>query len=146
MKRYLQLVLLLAPLVCLLGCQSAQEALPDLLPKDGPVERLYLTHTLAGESHSQVLEGDACRELVAWIAQLDFQPVAFAQGASPGDAEGGEVYDIALEQGGASCFSYVITGDAAFFWRMGPGMPSRIPPRPPQTASRRNEPGLGAVA
>ena len=25
-------------------------------------------------------------------------------------------------------------------------MPSRIPPRPPQAASRRNEPGLGAVA
>ena len=92
MKRYLQLVLLLAPLVCLLGCQSAQEALPDLLPKDGPVERLYLTHTLGGESHSQVLEGDACRELVAWIAQLDFQPVAFAQGASPGDAEGCLLY------------------------------------------------------
>ena len=53
MKRYLQLVLLLAPLVCLLGCQSAQEALPDLLPKDAPVERLYMTHTLGGASYAR---------------------------------------------------------------------------------------------
>lgn len=131
MKRYLQLVLLLAPLVCLLGCQSAQEALPDLLPKDGPVERLYMTHTLGGASHSQVLEGDACQGLVAWIAQLEFQPVAFAQGASPGDAEGGEVYDIALEQGGASCFSYVITGDAAYILADGAWYAVQDPSPPP---------------
>ena len=98
MKRYFQLVLLLAPLVCLLGCQSAQEALPDLLPK---------------------------------IAQLEFQPTAFEAGASPGDAEGGEVYDIALEQGGASCFSYVITGDAAYILADGAWYAVQDPTPPP---------------
>lgn len=146
MKRYLQLVLLLAPLVCLLGCQSAQEALPDLLPKDGPVERLYMTHTLAGASHSQVLEGDACQGLVAWIAQLEFQPVSFEAGASPGDAEGGESTTSPWSKAAPPAFPMSSQGMRLLFWRMGPGMPSRIPPRPPQAASRRNEPGLGAVA
>ena len=76
-----------------------------------------MTHTLAGESHSQVLEGDACQGLVAWIAQLEFQPVAFAQGASPGDAEGGEVYGI--------------TGDAAFILADGAWYGVQDPPPPP---------------
>lgn len=131
MNGLFRLALVLAGLLLLPGCQNPSEELPALLPTDGPVERLYITHFRSGGSHSWVLEGDACQEFTAWIAQLEFQPVAFEEGASPGDSEGGEVYDIALEQGGASCFSYVIAGDAVYLLVDGDWYAVQNPSPPP---------------
>lgn len=133
MRSYRQLVGALALAVALLlpGCQGPSQELPALLPGDGPIERLSITHSLAGSTVAWVLEGDECQGMTAWIAQLEFQPAAFEAGASPGDSEGGEVYDIALGPGDNPSFSYVITGDTAFLLVDGAWYAVQNPSPPP---------------
>ena len=55
-------------------------------------------------------EGEEVEALRDWASKLEYELFEFEEGQSPGDSDGGEVYDFVLTEGGYPGFSYVING------------------------------------
>ena len=84
MKRLLAVMLLLPLFLC--ACAAGSVAL-DSVPETVAVE-----HMFCGQIEAFSLEGEERDAFYDWAASLRLVPKQFAEGSSPGDAEGGEVY------------------------------------------------------
>ena len=111
MKRLIAFVLLLLFVLALAGCnQKPGPGRPVAAYIDDSITTVDITHYISGESTQWTAEGQDVEALRDWASKLEYELLEFEEGQSPGDSDGGEVYDFALSEGGYSDFSYVING------------------------------------
>ena len=111
MKRLIALVLLLLFVLALAGCnQKSGPGRPVTAYIDDSITTVDITHYISGKSTQWMAEEQDVEALRDWASKLEYELLEFEEGQSPGDSDGGEVYDFALSEGGYSGFSYVING------------------------------------
>ncbi len=111
MKRFTTLMIILISVFSLVGCdQTADSDRPISACIDDYVTKVNITHHISGKSTQWVAEGQDIDNLRAWASELEYKLFKFEEGQSPGDGDGGEVYDFILTGGDYPGFSYVING------------------------------------
>ena len=111
MKRLMALVLSLSFVFVLAGCnQKSGPGRPITAYIGDSITRVDITHHISGKSAQWAAEGEDVESLRDWAAKLEYELFEFEEGQSPGDSDGGEVYDFVLTEGGYPGFSYVING------------------------------------
>lgn len=111
MKRLIVLLFALISTVSLAGCNQApgSDRLISVYIGD-EVTKVDITHYISGRSTEWAAEGEDVDDLRDWVSKLEYELFAFEEGQSPGDGDGGEVYDFTLTEGDCPGFSYVING------------------------------------
>ena len=111
MKRLMAFVLSLSFVLALAGCN--RKSVPDrpitAYIRDS-VTTVDIKHHISGKSAQWAAEGEDVESLRDWAAKLEYELFEFEEGQSPGDSDGGEVYDFVLTEGGYPGFSYVVNG------------------------------------
>ena len=74
------------------------------------VSKVDVTHILSGQSQEWTVDGEQLDALRAWAHGLKYEHKTYADGQSPGDTDGGEIYDFVLTEGDYPGFAYVING------------------------------------
>ena len=111
MKRLMALVLSLSFVLVLASCnQKSGPGRPISTYIGDSVNTVDITHHISGKSTQWTAEGEDVESLRDWAAKLEYELFEFEEGQSPGDSDGGEVYDFVLTEGGYPGFSYVING------------------------------------
>jgi len=72
------------------------------------VTKVSVTHILSGQFQKWTTAGEQLDVLREWANSLKYEP--YADGRSPGDADGGEMYEFVLTEGDYPGFTYVISG------------------------------------
>ena len=111
MKRLMAFVLSLSFVLALAGCN--RKSVPDrpitAYIRDS-VTTVDIKHHISGKSAQWSAEGEEVEALRDWASKLEYELFEFEEGQSPGDSDGGEVYDFVLTEDGYPGFSYVING------------------------------------
>ena len=113
----------------LAGC--GRTAAPALFPEKTDAVTAVYWH--AAEETSWDLRPEEIAAVREWAEALELERRTFAQGASPGDADGGTVYDFQIN-GGEASFSYVLSNggyivlDGAWYEAADPSDPPVSPP------------------
>ncbi|MEY8419391.1 hypothetical protein AALA83_08940 [Oscillospiraceae bacterium 44-5] len=111
MKRSIVFVLSLFFVLVLAGCnQKAGPGRPVTAYIGDSITTVDITHHISGKSTQWVAEGQEVDEIRDWASKLEYEIFEFEDGQSPGDIDGGDVYDFVLTEGGYPGFSYVING------------------------------------
>lgn len=111
MKKLVILVLALAVTFSLVGCnQKLGPGRPITAYIGNSVTSVDITHHVGGETVQWIAQGEDVDSLRDWASKLEYEIIEFEDGQSPGDSDGGEVYDFVLTEGGYPGFSYVING------------------------------------
>lgn len=111
MKRLMASVLSLSFVFVLAGCnQKSGPGRPITAYIGDSVTTVDITHHISGKSTQWTAEGEDVESLRNWAAKLEYKFFEFEEGQSPGDSDGGEIYDFVLTEGGYPGFSYVING------------------------------------
>ncbi len=102
-------------LVCLLvlaGCSKAAGGVsqPPLICMDDSVTAVDVSHTICGQTTQWSIDGADLDSLKAWTSDLEYRLQTFEEGESPGDCDGGEVYDFTPLEGEYPGFCYIING------------------------------------
>ncbi len=111
MKRLMAFVLSLSFVLALAGCN--RKSVPDrpITAYIGDsVTTVDIKHHISGKSAQWSAEGEEVEALRDWASKLEYELFEFEEGQSPGDSDGGEVYDFVLTEGGYPGFSYVVNG------------------------------------
>ena len=74
------------------------------------VTKVDVTHILSGQLQEWTADGEQVDALREWANGLEYEHRTYADGQSPGDTDGGEVYDFVLTEGDYPGFTYVING------------------------------------
>lgn len=74
------------------------------------VTKVDITHHIRGTSTQWTAVGQDVNHLREWACALKYERFNFEAGQSPGDVDGGEVYDFILTEGDDPGFTYVING------------------------------------
>ena len=111
MKRSIVFVLSLFFVLVLADCnQKAGPGRPVTAYIGDSITTVDITHHISGKSTQWVAEGQEVDEIRNWASKLEYEIFEFEDGQSPGDSDGGDVYDFVLTEGGYPGFSYVING------------------------------------
>lgn len=115
MKKYHGLLTVLLIMLLLTGCSKAspeiqKQSEPAAAHIPGNAAQIYASHTVSGQTAQWIIEGSELDSLRTWSLSLRLEQQAFPEGASPGDADGGEAYSFALLEGDTPEFSYIING------------------------------------
>lgn len=111
MKRLMAFALLLSFMLALAGCnQKSGPGRPITAYIGDSVTTVDITHHISGKSARWTAEGEEVESLRDWASKLEYELFEFEEGQSPGDSDGGEVYDFVLTEGGYPGSSYVIHG------------------------------------
>ncbi len=74
------------------------------------VTTIQITHYIGGQETKWTANGDAVAALREWANALRYEIAEFEEGSTPGDSDGGEVWDFVLTEGDYPGFSYIING------------------------------------
>jgi predicted small lipoprotein YifL len=74
------------------------------------VTKVDVTHILSGQLQEWTVDGEQLDALREWANGLEYEHRTYADGQSPGDTNGGEIYDFVLTEGDYPGFTYVING------------------------------------
>ena len=74
------------------------------------VTKVDVTHILSEQLQEWTVDGEQLDELRAWADGLKYEHKTYADGQSPGDTDGGEIYSFVLTEGDYPGFTYVING------------------------------------
>ena len=74
------------------------------------VTKVDVTHILSGQLQEWTVDGEQLDALREWANGLEYEHRTYADGQSPGDTDGGEIYDFVLTEGDYPGFTYVING------------------------------------
>lgn len=109
MKKLIALVLVL---ICVLGVVSCgyNPKKPVAGHIDQNVTKIDITHRVGVEIAEWSVEGKEIEALREWLDKLAYTLVEVEEGKTPGDNNGGEVYNFDLIGGVWPNFSYVING------------------------------------
>ena len=135
MKKLISLALTLIFVFSLTGCnQKSGPGRPIAAYIGDSVTTVNISHHIAGQTTQWVAEGEEVNSLRDWATKLEYEILEFEEGQSPGDSDGGEVYDFVLTEGGFPGFSYVINGtDDCYLLIEGYWFSIRNPSNPPVT-------------
>lgn len=104
----------IAVIICLLtGCQITSESPSknDLIVIPDTADTVYITHFSCEGIKEWTAEGEDAARLRTWVKGLSYKPIAFEEGHTPGDADGGEVYIFSFtSEIDNGAFSYHIGG------------------------------------
>ncbi len=118
MKRYISLLILSVSILAFTGCgttaptpgsKEAPKPIAAVIPDDITV--VNTIHIVGGQSTEFTVEGSNLNNLRTWAGDLQYKHKTFTKGNSPGDKDGGEVYNFELTEGDYPGFSYVINGE-----------------------------------
>jgi len=110
MKKYIAWLLALVSVLSLCGCGwNSQQVVAAVFSET--VTKVDITHRIGSETANWSIEGTEIDPLREWFNDLSYSHIAFEEGHSPGDSNGGEVYTFAFTGGEWSGFSYVINGE-----------------------------------
>ena len=114
MRKFMALVLLSAFALSITGCGGkADRIAPGRSPSaciGGEADKIEISHFTGGAETRWTVEGEKAEALRNWAGGLKYEILEAPEGQSPGDADGGEVYDFILPEGDCPGFSYVIHG------------------------------------
>ena len=74
------------------------------------VTEVNVSHILSGQLQEWTVTGEQLVDLREWADGLNYEHRTYADGQSPGDTNGGEIYDFVLTEGDYPGFTYVING------------------------------------
>ena len=142
MRKLIALVIAFTSALSLVGCNYS-EAGPDrsISAYIGDyVTKVDITYHIGKETTQWAAEGGEVSNLRAWASKLEYEIFEFEEGQSPGDSNGGEVYDFVLTEGDYPGFSYVINGsDDCYLLIEGYWYSVSNPSTPPVTIPERTE-------
>jgi len=112
MKNIISFLLVFVFAATLSGCDDSDNGISPLTIDWENVSKVSVTHFLSGQiSEWTINDSQQLVDLSEWFNGLTVNKKQFADGESPGDADGGEVYGFSLESNDFS-FSYGIYGPA----------------------------------
>ncbi len=119
MKKLFALAMALVLAFSMVGCNNdAQNSVGPGRPIStyigNDVTKIKVTHYVSGEENSWIAEGEEINGLKEWANNLKYDIVEFEESQTPGESEGGEVYDFTLTEGNYPGFSYIINGDNCY--------------------------------
>ena len=118
MRKFMALVLLSAFALSITGCcGKADRIAPGRSPSaciGGEADKIEISHFTGGAETRWTVEGEKAEALRNWAGGLKYEILEAPEGQSPGDADGGEVYDFILPEGDCPGFSYVIHGSNCY--------------------------------
>ena len=135
MRKYIAFALALVFMFSLTGCnQKSGPGRPISAYIGDSVTTVNISHHIAGQTTQWVAEGEEVDSLRDWATKLEYEILEFEEGQSPGDSDGGEVYDFVFTEGGFPGFSYVINGtDDCYLLIEGYWFSVKNPSNPPVT-------------
>jgi len=74
------------------------------------VTSVDVTHILSGQLQKCTIMGEQLVTLRTWANGLNYEHRTYEDGQSPGDTDGGEIYEFVLTEGDYPGFTYVING------------------------------------
>lgn len=110
MKNIPSYLLLCALLLTGCGSHSAGPGRPIAAYIQEEVTSAEITHMANGETASWTVEGEALDTLRAWTNDLRYKLTEFAEGNTPGNVDGGEVYDVVLTERDYPGYTDLING------------------------------------
>jgi len=94
------------------GCKTTQASYKQLDISDFiNSETMEIKYYSGGTTTELIVSGDELENIKEWISGLQYEEVAFEQGQTPGDNDGGEVYDFVISSEDTINFSYIINGE-----------------------------------
>ena len=111
MKKWIVLLVALISAFNLTGCnQKSGPDRPITAYIGDSVTTVDIIHHIGGKTIQWAAEGEDVDSLRDWVSELEYELLEFEEGHSPGDSDGGEVYEFVLTEEGYPGFSYVISG------------------------------------
>ena len=99
---------------------------------DAYAASVHVSHALMGQLTESDVGGGAVDALMEWYNGLSLEHVAFDEGKSPGDEEGGEAFWFESDDGSFPEFSYIISGpDRHYVTKDSEWYRVKAPSRPP---------------
>ena len=104
----------------------------DAVTIDAYAASVHVSHALMGQLTESDVGGGAVDALMEWYNGLSLEHVAFDEGKSPGDEEGGEAFWFESDDGSFPEFSYIISGpDRHYVTKDSEWYRVKAPSRPP---------------
>lgn len=112
MKKETAFLTVIIMMFSLAGCNGSQDGshspIAAWFEKDIP--KIKIVHYTGGSTVEWTVENEQADLLRNWASELECELLAFEEGQSPGDSDGGEVYTFSPAEDGHPDFSYVING------------------------------------
>lgn len=111
MKKWIVLMAALISAFSLAACTQAADS-DRLTPAviSDYVTKVDIQHHRGGKSTQWAAKGEDVDNLRDWASKLECELLEYEAGQSPGDCNGGEIYNFTLTEGDDPGFSYVISG------------------------------------
>lgn len=96
------------------GCANQEDTsiVSELIPSDA-IEQVDISYAYAAEITEWKLEQDKIGDFRSWVMALSLEHKIFEEGNSPGDRDGGAVYNFSINNG-KTTFSYVMSGEVKY--------------------------------
>lgn len=93
------------------GCVNQEDTsiVSELIPSDA-IEQVDISYAYAAEITEWELEQDKIGDFKSWAMALSLEHKTFEEGNSPGDRDGGGVYNFSINNE-KTTFSYVMPGE-----------------------------------
>ena len=117
MKKWIICFCAMIGMIGFVGCETAQ-----VQPKQSDVSDFINSKTVeikyysGGTTTEWIVSGDELENIKEWISGLQYEEVEFEQGHTPGDNDGGEVYDFVLSDEDDTNFSYIVNGETESYF------------------------------
>lgn len=110
-SRWITLFISIMFIFTLAGCNNQEDTsiVSELIPSDG-IKQVDINYVYAAEIAEWKLEQDKIEDFESWVMNLSLEHKTFEEGNSPGDSDGGAVYNFSINNG-KTMFSYVMTGE-----------------------------------
>ncbi len=109
MRKLIALSLALMIPLSMVGCSKGQGH-PIVAYIGEDITKVEVMHYIGGQESQWTATGNDVDSLRGWVSAQEYELVEFEEGQSPGDSDGGEVYDFILTESDYPGFSYVISG------------------------------------
>lgn len=122
MKKYIAFLLVCSLTLIISGCSSTstrgsvdsgsdERGGRPYAPYIGDdVTKVEIMHVLGGSVEEWTAEGDDVDALRDWAAGLKYEHKTYEEGQTPGDSDGGEIYELTLTEGDYPGFTYISNG------------------------------------
>ena len=117
MKRFFCVLVLFAILISLGSCKTSankehQKSSAVSFDLPDSVSRVSVEHYVGGRSSGHIVENEELQGLKSWLTGLKCEECTFEPGASPGDANGAELYTFTAIDGDSELsYSFILYGN-----------------------------------
>lgn len=113
-SRWITLFLSIMFIFFITGCNNQEDTsiVGELISSDA-IGQVDISYMYAAEVTEWKLEQDKIEDFKSWVLALSLEHKTFEEGSSPGDSDGGSVYNFNINNG-KTTFSYVMTGEVKY--------------------------------